>query len=110
MNRWKIGDVLEWAEPDWFKKGKRTPEFFKKSERLLTAQITSMDKTYVHLEVLRCEVLSDQSATGVKTPKPGQGIVRKHWTLKARGRSASRGADMTVSRRDRLSPSSRGGD
>jgi hypothetical protein len=84
MNRWTTGDVLEWAEPDWFKKGKRKPEFFKKGERLLTAQITSMDKTYVHLEVLRCELLSDQSATGVKMLKPGEGIVRKHATLKAR--------------------------
>ena len=84
MTKLLDGDVLQWPEPDWFKKGRHKKGFFLKGERLVTAQITSMDKVFVRLEVLRCEKLSDQSATGVEIFKPGRGIVRKRTTLKAR--------------------------
>ena len=77
-----IGDVLEWVEADWFKKKPKSKPF-KKGERLVTAQITSVDKAYIHLEVLRCSTISDQSATGVKVLKAGQGIKRMRKTLKA---------------------------
>lgn len=80
-----IGDVLEWPEPDWYGKGKRKKAFFKKGERRVTAQVRTMDsKGYVHLEVLKCELVFDQSVTGVEIFRAGEIILRKHSTLKKR--------------------------
>ena len=80
-----VGDVVRWREPDWFQKGKRKKQFFKKGERIVSAQLVVVGPVYVKLHVLRCEVVSDQSATGVKMLKPGEEITRKLSTLRARG-------------------------
>jgi hypothetical protein len=80
--KFTIGDVLRWTEPDWFQKGRRKKEFFKKGERRVTATVSAVDKSYVHLEVRKCEVISDQSARGVKVLKAGEEIKRKPATLK----------------------------
>jgi hypothetical protein len=92
MTRWKprseaftVGDVLRWQEPDWFQKGKRKKEFFKKGERTVSAQVLGVGAVYLKLKVLRCEVVFDQSAKGVKVLKPGEEITRKLSTLQARG-------------------------
>ena len=80
-----VGDVVRWREPDWFQKGKRKKQFFKKGERIVSAQLVVVGPVYVKLHVLRCEVVSDQSATGVKMLKPGEEITHKLSTLRARG-------------------------
>lgn len=85
MGKWTVGDVLLWPEPDWFVKGKRKKEYFKKGERVAVAQIRAIENGYLKLEVLRCEVAYDRSAKGVKILKVGEVITRKATTLKARG-------------------------
>lgn len=84
MAKWIPGDVLEWREPDWHTKGRVKKTYFKKGERLVIAQVVKVDKSYVQLEVLRCEIVFDQSARGVKVLKTGEGIKRKVTKLKSR--------------------------
>jgi hypothetical protein len=82
-DKFTTGDVLRWKEPDWFLKGRRKKEFFKKGERRVTAEVASTDKKgYVHLVVRKCEVVSDHSFRGVKVLKAGERIMRKRATLK----------------------------
>jgi len=81
-----IGDVVRWTEPDWFLKGRRKKEFFKKGERRVTAEVRAFDREgYVQLEVRKCEVVSDHSFRGVKILKIGETITRKRTTLKKHG-------------------------
>src|SRR5580693_8343366 len=81
--KFTIGDVLRWTEPDWFLKGRRKKEFFRKGERRVTAEVASIDrKGYVHLVIRKCDVVSDRSFHGVKTLKVGELIMRKRATLK----------------------------
>lgn len=100
MGKWIIGDVLEWVEPDWHVKGKRKKEYFKKGERRVTAQVTEIGRTYIALNVIKCEVISDQSATGVEVLKAGDRVVRKLSTFKARKAQRAKwgGADGEAAR------------
>lgn len=84
MNRWIVGDVAVWDEPDWHVKGKVRKEFFRKGTRRVTAQVADIGKTYIGLTVISCEVLEDQSAKGVKVFKKGERLVRKLDTFRAR--------------------------
>lgn len=82
--KWVVGDVLEWVEPDWHVKGKRKKEFFRKGERRIVGQVIEIGRTYIALSVIECDVVSDQSATGVAMFKKGERIARKLGTFKAR--------------------------
>mgnify|MGYP000713442056 CR=1 FL=1 len=84
MDRWIVGDVAVWDEPDWHVKGKVKKEFFRKGTRRVTAQVTEVGRTYIALNVISCVVLSDQSAKGVTVFKPGERLVRKRSTFRAR--------------------------
>jgi hypothetical protein len=82
MRKWIVGDVLIWPEADWFAKGRKKKEFFKKGTRLVAAQILEIGSVYVKLTVLRCDVVYDVSARGVKVLRQGEVITRKLATLK----------------------------
>lgn len=81
---WVVGDVAVWDEPDWHVSGKRKKEYFRKGDRRVTAQVVDIGRTFIKLKVMSCEVIFDQSASGVKLLKEGEEITRNLEKFKAR--------------------------
>jgi hypothetical protein len=89
MTRWThcgeafiAGDVVRWTEPVWAEKGRRKKKLVKVGTRRMTAEVLSEDgKDFVHLKVLKCEIVSSLAARPVEPAKKGELVRRKRKTI-----------------------------
>lgn len=77
-----IGDVVRWKEAVWVEKGRRKKRLIKVGERRVTVEVLTTDqKGFVSLTVLKCEILANLAARVLEPYKKGELLRRARRTI-----------------------------